>query len=330
MSDEIEKFGLDRDWTSGVVGYPDPAIEIFNPNYTRFFIKAAAIERLWTGGRWTEGPVWFGDRRALLFSDIPNDRILCWSEVTGGVSVYRAPAYCANGNTRDRQGRLISCEQDRRCVSRTEIDGSVVVLMDRFDGMRLNAPNDVVVHPDGNIWFSDPGYGILSNYEGRISDFELPTRVYRLNPETGIAHVMTEELTRPNGLCFSPDYTRLYVVDTGCTDDPMHHRNILVFDVTEGSNLSNARAFCDLAPGRSDGIRADTSGNLWSASGFGGAITNGVAVFSPEGEKVAMIHLPEPVSNLCFGGLKRNRLFITGSQSLYSLYVEAEGMPYSS
>ncbi len=329
MVKSVDEFLFDRDWNAGVVGYPDPAIEILDPQYSRFFLMPATIERLWTGGRWTEGPVWFGDARALLFSDIPNDRILCWSEVTGNVTVYRSPSNCANGNTRDRQGRLVSCEQATRRVTRTEIDGSITVLVDRFSGKQLNAPNDVAVHPDGHVWFTDPGYGILSNYEGWISDFELPTRVYRLDPDTGDAEVVTDELTRPNGLCFSPDYSQLYVVDTGCTDDPNHHRNIIVFDVADGKQLSNGRAFCDLAPGRSDGIRTDVHGNLWSASGFGGAATNGVAVFSPQGERIAMIHLPEAVSNLCFGGLKRNRLFITGSQSIYSLYVESQGVPYS-
>lgn len=325
----LDECRLDRDWTGGVVGYPDPAIEVLDPAYARFFIPAAAIERLWTGGRWTEGPVWFGDSRSLLFSDIPNERILCWSEVTGEVTVYRFPSNSANGNTRDRQGRLITCEQGTRSVTRTEIDGSVTVLIDRFDGKRLNSPNDAVVHPDGHIWFSDPGYGILSNYEGVIAEAELPTRVYRLDAETGEAEVATEELTRPNGLCFSPDYSLLYVVDTGCTDDATHHRNVIVYDVAGGRRLSKGRAFCDLAPGRSDGIRCDVHGNLWSASGFGGPATNGVQMFSPQGERVATIHLPEAVSNLCFGGIKRNRLFITGSQSLYALFVESQGVPYS-
>jgi gluconolactonase len=329
MVKAVDDWALDRDWKDGVLGYPDPAIEIVEPRFSRYFIMAATIERLWTGGRWTEGPVWFGDARALLFSDIPNDRILSWSEATGAVSVYRSPSNSANGNTRDRVGRLITCEQATRRVTRTEIDGSVTVLLDRFEGRRLNAPNDVIVHPDGHVWFSDPGYGILSNYEGSIADFELPTRVYRLDPETGVAEVATDELTRPNGLCFSPDCRRLYVVDTGCTDDPAHHRNIMVYDVADGRRLSDGRPFCDLAPARSDGIRCDVHGNLWAASGFGGAGTNGVQVFTPDGTRAAMIHLPEAVSNLSFGGLKRNRLFVTGSQSLYSLYVETQGVPYA-
>jgi gluconolactonase len=312
-----------------VMTYPDPAIEVVDVRFEKYRLLAAAVERLWTGGRWTEGPVWFGDGRYLLFSDIPNERILRWSEETEQVSLFRSPSGSANGNTRDRQGRLITCEQDGRRVTRTEIDGAITVLMDSFDGKRLNSPNDVVVHPDGCIWFTDPGYGILSHYEGWRAPFELPTRVYRFDPQTRSASVVVEELTRPNGLCFSPDHRRLYVVDTGCTDDPAHHRNIMMFDVVDAARVTNGRPFCDMAPGRSDGIRCDVDGNLWAASGFGGSGTNGVHVFAPDGARIARIHLPEPCSNLCFGGRKRNRLFMTGSTSLYALYVETQGLPYS-
>ena len=234
---------LERDWRAGVVAYPDPAIEMLDPRGVGLFIGSAAIERLWTGARWAEGPVWCGDHRRLVFSDIPNERMLAWSEATGRVSTFRAPANSANGNTRDRQGRLVTCEQLTRRVTRTEIDGSITVLMDRFDGLRLNAPNDVVVHPDGHVWFSDPGYGILSNYEGEVADFELPTRVYRLDPGTGAATVALEELTRPNGLCFAPDHARLYVVDTGCTDEPAHHRKIMAYDVVDSARLQGGRPF---------------------------------------------------------------------------------------
>jgi gluconolactonase len=319
---------MNRDWNNGVVGYPDPAVEVLDPRFNKCRLGGAAVERLWTGGRWTEGPVWFGDSRSLCFSDIPNNRILRWSEETGAVSVYRTPSNFANGNTRDRQGRLITCEHGARRVTRTEHDGTITVLMDSFDGKQLNAPNDVIVHPDGHVWFTDPGYGILTHYEGTQAPFELPTRVYRLDPGTGRAEIIIEELTRPNGLCFSPDLDKLYVVDTGHTDDPSHHRQILVYDVVSASKAVNGRPFCDMAPGASDGIRCDVEGNLWAASGWGGEGANGVLVFAPDGTRIGHINLPEVCSNLCFGGVKRNRLFITGSQSLYALYVDVQGVSY--
>ena len=318
-----------RDWAAGLVGYPDPAVEVLDPRFRKYRIGNASIDRLWTGARWAEGPVWFGDARCLYFSDIPNNRMLCWSEQTGKVSVYRSPSQFANGNTRDRQGRLVTCEHGARRVTRTETDGTITVLMDSFDGKRLNAPNDIVVHPDGHIWFTDPGYGILSHYEGDQAPLELPTRVYRLDPASGRAEVMIEELTRPNGLCFSPDCKRLYVVDTGYTDDPAHHCNILVYDVAPGGKLTSGGAFCDTAPGHSDGIRCDVDGNLWSASGFDGAASNGVQIFAPDGTRIGRITLPEVCANICFGGVKRNRLFMAASQSLYALYVNVQGVAYS-
>jgi gluconolactonase len=309
-------------WDPSVVRYPDPAVRVLDPRFAPYRLGNAAVERLYTGCRWAEGPVWFGDGRYLVWSDIPNNRMLRWLEDDGRVTVFRSPTHNTNGNTRDRQGRLISCEHDSRRVTRTEPDGSITVLMDRFEGKRLNAPNDVVVKSDGSVWFTDPGYGILYNYEGHRAPFELPTRVYRLDPETGAATVVVEGRERPNGLCFSPDESRLYLVDTGVTPRP-----ILVYDVVGGTRLANGRLFVDMSPGTSDGIRCDTDGNVWAAAGGGGDGFDGVHVFAPDGTRIGQILLPEKCANLCFGGEKRNRLFMAASQSLYALYVEAQGAP---
>jgi len=316
---------MDRDWQQGVIRYPDPAIEVVDPRFQKYVLGSAALERLWTGGRWTEGPVWFGDGRFLLWSDIPNNRIMRWLEETGEVSVFRSPSNYSNGNTRDRSGRLITCEHDSRRITRTEHDGRITVLMDNYQGKKLNAPNDVVVHLDGHIWFTDPGYGILKMYEGHIAEFELATAVYRLNPDTGEATIATDELEKPNGLCFSPDYSKLYITDTGASHKPGHPRQIMVYDVVEGAQLVNGRLFCDMGQGSADGIRCDVDGNIWSSAGWVGAGYDGVHIFAPDGDLIGKIHLPEVVSNLCFGGVQRNRLFITASQSLYAIYVETQG-----
>jgi gluconolactonase len=268
-----------------------------------------------------EGPVWFGDGGYLLFSDIPNNRMMRWFEDTGQAAVFRQPSNNSNGNTRDRQGRLVSCEHDSRRVTRTEYDGSITVLMDRFRGKKLNAPNDVVVKSDGSVWFTDPGYGILMNYEGHKAPFELPTQVYRLDPNTGEATVVADGMKRPNGLCFSPDESRLYIVDTGVLPQV-----IRVYDVVKGRRLTNGRRFIDLSPGSSDGIRCDLDGNLWTAAGqVKGKGMDGVRIFAPDGRLIGRIHLPEICANLCFGGRKRNRLFMAASQSIYAVYVEAQG-----
>ena len=301
--------------------YPDPAIESLDTRFDALKLFSAAIERLATGCRWSEGPVWFGDQRALLWSDIPNDRILRWSEETGAVSTFRQPSNFANGHTRDRQGRLVSCEHGTRRVTRTEYDGRITVLCDRFEGKRLNSPNDVVVKSDGSIWFTDPPFGILGHYEGDPAESELPTNIYRIDGVSGAVTMVCGDVARPNGLCFSPDETRLYVVESGAVP-----RRIRLFDLSsDGMQLANDRVFVTCEPGHSpDGFRCDVHGNLWAGWG-GGEGRDGVRVFAPDGDAIGHIHLPERCANLCFGGRANNRLFMAASQSLYALYVNTQG-----
>jgi gluconolactonase len=306
-------------WPDAPGRYPDPAVRALDPRFDRCRLHNAAVERLATGYRWVEGPVWFGDHRCLVWSDIPGNRMLRWDEATGVVTPFRSPADFANGHTRDRQGRLVSCEHLTRRVTRTEHDGSITVLIDRFDGKPLNAPNDVVVASDGSVWFTDPGYGILSDYEGRRAALELPTAVYRLDPERGDAEPVVQDLERPNGLCFAPGESRLYVVDSGSTP-----RSIHVYDVAEG-RVGAGRRFADMSPGSSDGIRCDSEGNLWASAGGGGDGYDGVHVFAPDGTLIGQVLLPEACANLCFGGAAGNRLFMAASRSIYALYVNATG-----
>ena len=301
--------------------YPDPAVQVLHPSFAQYRLPLAAVERLATGLRWAEGPVWFGDARHLLVSDIPNNRILKWEEETGAVSVFRHPSHFANGNTRDRQGRLVTCEHGGRRVTRTEHDGTITVLMDRFEGKRLNSPNDVVVKSDGSVWFTDPPFGLLGDYEGMRAEQELPQNIYRLDPATGRATVLDDSVAGPNGLAFSPDERVLYVVESRASP-----RNILAYDISgDGTRITGRRVLINAGPGTPDGFRLDEDGNLWCGWGMGTPELDGVMVFSAGGEPIGRVQLPERCANLCFGGPKRNRLFMAASQSVYALYVNARG-----
>ena len=305
--------------------YPDPAIETLDERFEKYRIFSAAVERLYTGCRWSEGPVWFGDGRYLLWSDIPNNQILKWEEETGSVNAFRRPSNFANGNTRDRHGRLITCEHGGRRVTRTECDGTVTVLVENWQGKRLNSPNDVVVKSDGSVWFTDPPFGILGNYEGHKAEPELEQGVYRIDGESGDVSLVTTDVLGPNGLCFSPDERFLYIVESR----GVPHRKILAYDVAEnGREIMNKRVLIDAGPGGTpDGMRCDIDGNLWCGWGMGTEALDGILVFAPDGTKIGRIALPERCANLCFGGPKRNRLFMAASQSLYALYVNTQGAP---
>jgi gluconolactonase len=303
--------------------YPDPAIHALDTRFEKYWLKQSAVERLYTGCRWSEGPVWFGDGRYLLWSDIPNNRMLKWEEETGTVSGFRKPSNFANGNTRDRQGRLVTCEHGGRRVTRTEYDGTLTVLMDRWQEKPLNSPNDVIVKSDGSIWFTDPIFGILGHYEGHPAEPEVGQHVYRLDAETGEASIVADDVQGPNGLCFSPDEKRLYVVESRGTPN----RNILAYDVAaSGREIHNKRVLIDAGLGTPDGMRCDIDGNLWCGWGMGTEDLDGVMVFAPDGTPIGRIALPERCANVCFGGLKRNRLFMAASQSLYALYVNTQGV----
>jgi gluconolactonase len=304
--------------------YPDPRIEILHPDFEKYRLFSAAVERLATGTRWGEGPVWFGDGRYLLWSDLPNNRIMKWDESDGHVSVYRAPSNMANGNTRDRQGRLLSCEHMGRRVTRTEYDGSITVLADSYDGKPLNSPNDIVVSTDGSIWFSDPPFGLQNHYEGTIGRQELPASLYRIDGETGALEMISSDLAAPNGLCFSPDEKLLYVVDSRAKPN----RLIYVFDVRAGGRLSNRRVLIDCGEGTSDGIRCDVDGNLWCGWGMGSEALDGVRVFDPSGRPMGQIHLPERCANICFGGAHGNQLFMAAGKALYRVFVNTRGAVY--
>jgi gluconolactonase len=320
-----------RDWSgNNPVRYPDPDIVVLDQRFAKYRIGNTPIQRLYTGTLWAEGTAWNGGGRYLVWSDIPNDRQLRWLEEDGHVSVFRQPAGNSNGNTFDYQGRQISCEHGNRRVVRYENDGSVTVLADNWQGKRLNAPNDAVVHPNGDIWFTDPGYGSLMHYEGNKGPLEVKEAVYHIDGNTGAMQMVTDEIYKPNGLCFSPDYKMLYIADTGATHYPEAPRNIKVWDVADAKSLRNGRQFVSmqmegLGAGLADGIRADVDGNVWVGAGWVGPGYDGVQIFAPDGTRIGLIKLPEMCANLCFGGRKRNRLFMAGSQSLYTVYVETQG-----
>ncbi|MBV8869904.1 MAG: SMP-30/gluconolactonase/LRE family protein [Acetobacteraceae bacterium] len=300
--------------------YPDPAVRALRPEFDKYRLPLASVERLATDCRWSEGPVYFGDARCVLWSDIPNDRILRWDEETGAVTTYRKPSNNANGNTRDRQGRLVTCEHRGRRVVRTECDGAITVLMDRHEGKRLNSPNDVVVASDGAVWFTDPPFGLLGYYEGERAESELPPAVWRLDPQSGRASLVADDIAAPNGLAFSPDERTLYVVASRETP-----RKILAYDVVDGTRVANRRVLIDAEGGTPDGFRVDVDGNLWCGWGMEPEL-DGVRVFNPHGEPIGQIALPERCANLCFGGRWRNRLFMAASHGLYALYVNTQGV----
>jgi len=302
--------------------YPDSSIEVLDPSFAQYRVFSAAVERLATGFRWCEGPVWVGDGRYLLWSDIPNDRIMKWEEETGVTSIYRKPSNFSNGNTRDRQGRLITCEHVGRRVTRTEYDGSITVLAETFEGKKLNSPNDAVVKSDDSIWFTDPPFGLNNFYTGRAGTQELPQRLYRIDGKSGTISVVAEDIEGPNGLAFSPDEKKLYVIESRTKP-----RRFRVFDVVDGQKLSNSKVLIDAGEGTPDGFRVDVDGNLWCGWGMGSADLDGVRIFTAQGEPIGHISLPERCANLCFGGLNRNRLFMAASRSLYSIFVHTQGAP---
>lgn len=308
--------------------YPDASVQVLDPSFGKYRIYSSTVEQLATGMRWAEGPVWFGDGRYLLVSDIPNNRIMRFDEATGAWGVFRGPSNFSNGLARDRQGRLLACEHLGRRVTRTEYDGRITVLADSYNGKRLNSPNDIVVQGNGSIWFTDPPFGIGGHWEGDKATPELPHGLYRIDPVSGRLQSMADDLQGTNGLAFSPDEKTLYVVEGRAQP----WRKIWAYDVGADGRLSNKRLAVDAnGPGAIDGIKVDVDGNLWCGFGSNGSPQakaeelDGVMVFNPAGKAIGHIRLPERCANLCFGGPKKNRLFMASCHSLYALYVETQG-----
>ncbi|MHA6641583.1 SMP-30/gluconolactonase/LRE family protein [Mesorhizobium sp. A623] len=294
--------------------------EVLDPRFARLFNGTAQVERLFTGCRWTEGPAWFAAGRYVIWSDIPNNRMLRYDEADGHVSVFRQPANNSNGNTVDRQGRLVTCEHSGRRVSRTEFDGSITTIADRWQGKRLNSPNDVVVKSDGSIWFTDPAYGIESDYEGDKADSEIGAcNVYRVDPGIGTVEAVITDMVRPNGLAFSLDESLLYVCDTGRTHGPENPAHIRAFDIGAGNKVSGGRVFADCTVGLFDGFRLDDAGRIWTSAG------DGVHCYDPDGTLLGKVLVPEIVANCVFGGAKRNVLYMCGTTSLYAVRLMVNG-----
>ena len=306
--------------------YPDKAWKVLDTRFRKYMIGNTPLQRQWTGALWAEGPAWNGVGGYVVFSDIPNNRQMRWDEVTGAVTPLRTPSNFSNGNTFDLEGRQISCEHSTARVVRYNWQGEPEVLASSYEGKPLNAPNDAVVHPaDGSIIFTDPGYGSLWWYEGSVRDLQLPTSVYHIDPKSRVLTKLTDEVLKPNGLCFSNDYKRLYVADSSATHHPEPAR-IIVWDVEDnGRKLTNRKVFATLEKGFHDGIRADVDGNVWAATAFGGEGVDGVHVYAPDETKIGQILIPEACANLSFVGTQRNRLFICGSQSVYTIYTAAQG-----
>lgn len=295
------------------------SFEYYDNRFYDLTVPIAEVEELYNECRWAEGPVWFNDHSSLIWSDIPNRRLLRWIE-GHDVSVFRTETNFTNGNTRDRQGRLVSCVHGGRCVNRTEPDGSITIIADSYNGKKLNSPNDVVVKSDGTIWFTDPNYGIMSDYEGFKAAMEQDTcNVFCFDLDSGSLKIVADDFVKPNGLAFSEDEKILYIADSGRSHDPDGPHLIRALDVSETNTLSNSRVFCEVDPGVPDGFRVDIDGNVWTSC------QNGVLCFDRDGTALGKIKIPQMVSNLTFGGPRRNRLFITATKSLYAVYVATTG-----